>query len=103
MPRDYTPYLTYMQYFATGEGVTVQLLMSMVFSKQEAIEKHLDKYVGDRKEARDYFRNDIEVMKVDSKKAKKLMVDMFIYGEAMWEHIRKAGLTFNFEMYYNHS
>ena len=77
-------------------------------NKEEAIEKHLDKFIEptamiDEEETRDYYRRLITPMKSDSKEAKKLFKVWFANGEALFKHMNAAGIEFSFKMYYNYS
>lgn len=96
-------FLTYMDYFATGEGRTVELKLSLVNNEAEAKEKHLDMFVGTRQEARDYFGHFIEVMPIESDKAKELLSHIFKFGAGLHKDLAEAGIEFHFKYYVNRS
>ena len=96
-------YLTYMDYSATGEGRTVELNFCFADTEKEAREKHLDKFVGDHKESRDYFGNGVLVCNIKSKQAKKLFSSIFRFGEGLHKDMVKAGIEFHLKIYFNYS
>jgi hypothetical protein len=96
-------FLTYMDYCATGEGLTIEYLLSMTNTPAEAVEKHLDKFVGDRKESRDYFRNGIVVTPIGSKKAKTLLEMHFKNVDWLQDQLKRGGIEFHWKYYVNHS
>jgi hypothetical protein len=96
-------YFTFMEYFATGEGFTYEINFCYADTKKEAIEKHLDRFVGDRKESRDYFGCGVAVYRSDSKKAADLIKQFFVHHEAFIKHMNAAGIEFYFKTYYNYS
>lgn len=96
-------YITFMDYFATGEGRTVEINFCYADSEKEAIEKHLDRFDVKDKAARDYFRLDIVAHKSNSKKAEKMM-EMFIASHKwILKCLNEAGLEFYFKLYFNYS
>ena len=99
----YIGYLTLMEYFATGEGFTSEINFSYAYNKKEAIEKHLDRFNVIDKGTRDYFRPGIEACEFNGKKAKEIFTWAFHNGDAMYEHMNKAGREFYFKIHYNHS
>lgn len=103
---EYKGFLTCMDYFATGEGRTIELNFCYCDTKEEAKEKHLDRFIGkDPKDlaARNYFGVGVEVMKIESKKAKEVLMDMFKHGEGTWNALRKGGVEFHYKFYFNFS
>jgi arginine decarboxylase-like protein len=96
-------YLTYMDYFATGEGRTVELNLCFVDTVKEAREKHLDMFVGDRKEARDYFGAGVVVMPIKSKQAKELISNIFKFGKGLHQNLFEAGVEFHLKVYFNYN
>jgi hypothetical protein len=96
-------YLSFMDYFATGEGRTTEFNFCYADSKEEAKDNHLDKFVGERKEARDYFGSGIKVVTVKSTEAKTLLDTFFKNGELLQENLIKAGIEFHMKFYVNYS
>lgn len=95
-------YITYLDYFATGEGTTVELALVHAKNKKDAVKQHLDlfeyKGIGDRK----YFGKGVTVMKPTSETAKKLFAGMFDNGEKMLQSLANAcGAEFKFKYYAN--
>lgn len=96
-------FLTYMEYFATGEGLTIEFLLSYTKTPEQAIEKHLDKFVGERKESRDYFSKGIVVHPMKSKKARKLLDTYFKNVDWLYEQLKRGGVEFYLKYYVNHN
>lgn len=96
-------YFTFMEYFATGEGFTYEINFCHADSKKAAVEKHLDRFVGERKEARDYFGCGVVAYRSDSKKAAELIKQFFVPHEQFIKHMNGAGIEFYFKTYYNYS
>jgi hypothetical protein len=101
--NEYNVFLTYMEYFATGEGLTIEILMSMTDTAEQAKEKHLDKFVGTRQEARDYFIKGLDVYPIKSKEAKDLLDQYFKNVDWLHEQLATGGVEFHFKYYVNHS
>jgi hypothetical protein len=97
-------WVTYMDYFATGEGMTIQMAMVAAKTKKEAVEKHLDLFEIEEKSIRDYFSRGVSVMNPTSHTAKKLFADYLVNGVAVLDNLAKAwSANFKFEVHYNHS
>jgi len=95
-----------MDYFATGEGRTIELNFCYCDTEEEAKEKHLDRFIGTApkdKASRDYFGLGIEVMPIKDKKAKELLMDMFNHGEGTWKTLCRGGVEFHYKFYFNFS
>ena len=96
-------FLTYMEYFATGEGMTIEFLLSFTDTAKQAKEKHLDKFVGKREESRDYFGNGIVVYPIKSPKAKALLDQYFKNVDWLHHQLIAGGIDFHVKYYVNHS
>ena len=104
--HSYKGFLTYMDYFATGEGLTIEINFCLTDTAKQAKEKHLDRFIGtgnEHSDARAYFSQGIEVMRIESKKAKELLKEHFTWGEGLHKHLCEAGIEMHFKVYYNHS
>lgn len=102
-PQELKGFLTYMEYLATGEGLTIEYLFSLVNTPLEAKEKHLDKFVGTRQEARDYFGLGIKVAPIESPQAKKLLNLHFKNVDWLQTQLSTGGIEFYWKYYVNHS
>jgi hypothetical protein len=95
-----------MEYFATGEGFTYEINFCVVDTPEQAIEKHLDKFIGigpKYKNSRDYFRLGVQALRLKSATAKKLLQQWFVNSESIYNHLNAAGIEMQFKIYYNHS
>ena len=96
-------FLTYMDYAATGEGRTIELNFCYADSKKEAIERHLDRFIGADAGARKYFKVGVVAHDIKSKDAKELLQDVFNHSEGMWKALCEAGIEFHMKFYFNYS
>lgn len=96
-------FLTYMDYAATGEGRTVELNFCYADTKAEALQKHLDKFYPDDKSAQNYFGVGVDVVRIESRKAKDLITDIFNHGQGMWKTMCEAGVEFHMKFHFNYS
>lgn len=96
-------YITYMEYFATGEGFTYEINFCYADTKKEAIEKHLDRFGVTDEAGRQYFGVGIEVNKLGSKRAKEILASLFTMPDSIIEHLKNAGLDLYFRFHYNYS
>lgn len=96
-------YITYMEYFATGEGFTYEINFCYADTKKEAIEKHLDRFGVKDEAGRQYFSVGIEVNKLESKRAKEILKLIFTMPDEMIKHLKNAGLDMYFRFHYNYS
>ena len=96
-------WLTFMDYFATEEGRTLEMNFCYADTKKQAKEKHLDRFVGEEKESRDYFGVWVEVYPIESKKAKELLVQLFQFGEHFHKNLVEAGIEFHLKCHCNYS
>lgn len=97
-------WITYMDYFATGEGQTLQLALVFAKTKSEAQERHLDAFNIKEKSTRKYFKTGISAVSPKSKTAVALFNEYFTNGEGLLRNITHAwGAAFKFEVHYNFS
>lgn len=96
-------FLTYMDYAATGEGRTVEINFCYADSEEEAKQKHLDRFYGSNKEAQDFFRVDVDVMRLESPEAKNLLKNVFKFGGGLHKDLLKAGIEFHLKFHFNYS
>jgi hypothetical protein len=89
----YNGYLTYMNYSATGEGMTAEINFCYTNTPEKAKELHMDRFIGvgpTFQSAREYFGIDIDVMPFDSDKAKKILTQFFVDGESLHKHLKTS-------------
>ena len=103
IPYEHKAYLTYMNYFATGEGMTHEINHCWADNTQEAIEKHLTEFGYKTKSSRDYYSTDVEVMLASSQKAKKLLMQFFKDGKRMFQIMQDAAFELHVKLYWNFS
>ena len=96
-------FLTYMDYFATGEGRTVELNFCYADCEEEALQKHLYRFYPNNKSAQNYFGVGVDVFEIKSREAKDLLTDMFNRGQGMWKAMCEAGVEFHMKFYFNYS
>ena len=102
-PDEYRGFLTYMDYAATCEGRTFELNFCYADTEAEAKQKHLDKFLPNDKRSQDYFGIGVEVMPIESEKAKKLLGLIFCFGKGLHKDLCEAGIEFHLKYYVNHS
>ena len=97
-------YVTFMDYFATGEGRTIELYYCQAKNKKSALKKHLDFFGYKTKEAQDYFGLDIATYDVDDPKLESVLNAVF-KGNSEWIYkvLREAVIDFSFKFYFNYS
>ena len=96
-------YLTYMDYAATGEGRTIEFNFCYADNKKQAKERHLDRFCGDNKASRDYFGVGVAVYRIEDKKSKKLLQEVFQLGDHFHKNLVEAGIEFYLKCYCNYS
>lgn len=94
-------YLAYFEYFATGEGHTIEIRMIIASNEAEAKEKYLDLSYGTNVEARSYFGNGINVVELESEKGKEIIFVFFKEAESLYQALKLGGRDFHYKMYYN--
>ena len=103
LPTEYKRFLTYMYYFATGEGHICEIRFCYADSKKEAIEKHLDCFKYSDSASRTYFSAGISVCEFDSEIAKKIFKNTFQAGLQMHKILMEAGQDMQFKLQYNYA
>ena len=96
-------FLTYMDYFATGEGRTIEINFCYADTKEEAKTKHLDRFYGTDEGARNYFGVGVDVMPINSKQAKDIIKNIFKFGKGLHHDLMHAGTEFHFKFHFNYS
>jgi hypothetical protein len=96
-------FLTRMDYAATGEGRTIELNFCYADTKEEAKQKHLDRFCPSDPAAQEYFGVGVEVLRIESKKAKSLLEGFFKFGKGLHKDLVKAGIEFHLKIYVNYS
>lgn len=96
-------FLTYVDYAATGEGRTIELNFCYADTKEEAKQKHLDRFYPDDKHSQEYFGIGVQVMRIESKKAKELLSFIFNFGKGLHKDLVNAGIEFHLKFYFNYS
>ena len=96
-------YVTYMNYFATGEGMTHEIQFCWADSPKEAKEKHLDKFGYKDAEGRKYFGAGVVVYQYQSKDARELLKQFLVDGEKISNIMQSAVFDFHMKLYWNFS
>ena len=96
-------YITFMDYFATGEGRTMEINFCYADTDKEAIERHLDRFYGKDDAARQYFGLGVEAARVGSKRAKEVISSIFKRPEVILGALKDAGVEFHWKFYFNYS
>jgi hypothetical protein len=96
-------YVTFMEYFATGEGMTQEINFCWADSPDEAINKHLDRFEVKDAQSREYFRRGITVYSHKSPQAKKLFKTYFKDGDKIFNIMQSAVFDMHFKLYWNFS
>jgi hypothetical protein len=96
-------YITYMDYFATGEGRTLEINFCYADSDKEAIERHLDRFYGKDDAGRQYFGVGVEAARVGSKRAKEVISSIFKRPQVILDALKNAGVEFHWKFYFNYS
>lgn len=94
-------YLTYFEYFATGEGHTIELYMIIASNEAEAKQKHLDASYSSDLDAQAYFGEGINVVELESGTGKEIIFALFKEPESLYESLIRGGRDFHFKLYYN--
>ena len=103
-PKTYrSGFLTYMDYAATGEGRTIELNFCYADTKEDAKQKHLDRFYPNNKSSQEYFGIGVDVMSIKSKRAKDLLGHVFRFGEGLHKDLINAGIEFHLKFHYNYS
>ena len=102
-PEELNGYLTYMDYFATGEGRTIEINFCYAATPEEAKDKHRERFYPGDMDAWCYFGIGVEVYPIDSEKAKELIGNVFRFGEQLYKDLVEAGIEFHFKCHCNYS
>lgn len=94
-------YLACFEYFATGEGHTIEISMIIATNEEEARQKYLNTAFTSDVEAQTYFEKDISVVELDSEEGKKIISAVFKNSETLYEALKCGGREFHYKMYYN--
>jgi hypothetical protein len=97
-------YITFMDYFATGEGRTLEINFCYADTPDEAKQKHLDRFYPNDKDAQEYFGHWVEVAKLNSKRAKTILGETFKEGvPGIPLVLAEAGCEFYWKFHFNYS
>lgn len=98
-------YVTYMEYFATGEGVTHEVATCFAKNNEEAVNLHLKQFGNKTKADRDYFRPLVVALSLDDNgdDVKKLLERFFTDGKQMFRLMRENTFDLHFKVYWNFS
>ena len=94
-------YLTFFEYFATGEGHIIELYMFFASNEDEAKQKHLDASYPSNISSQSYFGEGITAVELDSEKGKEIIFAFFKEAESLYEALKIGGREFHYKMYYN--
>lgn len=96
-------WITFMDYFATGEGRTLEINFCYANTKEEAIEKHLDRFYGQDTGARNYFGVGVEACALQSARAKEVIGSIFNKPKTVLDTLKDAGGEFFWRFHFNFS
>lgn len=94
-------YLIYFEYFATGEGHTIELYMAIAANEEEAKQKYFNVVYPSDLKAQQYFGNHTTVVELDSEQGKEIIFAFFKEAESLYEALKLGGGEFHYKMYYN--
>ena len=94
-------YLTFFEYFATGEGHTIEIYIVFASNEDEAKQKHLDAAYPSNSSAQLYFGKGLTAVELDSEKGKQIIFAFFKEAESLYEALKIGGREFHYKMYYN--
>lgn len=98
---DRMAYITYSDYFATGEGTTIEIQFCWAETSQKAIEEHLNKFGYIIKSSREYFRPGILVFDYRDPKVLKLFNEIFVNGKHHFEVMHNAAFDLKLQLHWN--
>jgi len=95
-------YLTYLDYFATGEGRIIEVTIVYADNNQDAIKKHgeIFKYTQD---IMDYYGLGIIVFPLSSDDAKEILCEFVKDPEQIIDTWKRGGLEFIYKFKFNRS
>ena len=95
-------YITFMDYFATGEGRTIEINFCYAFTPKAAIDKHLAYFYGnDHQSAANYFGIDVEAAELESKRAKEVLRSIFKKSDSIIKTLKMGGQEFRYKFRFN--
>jgi hypothetical protein len=94
-------YLVYFEYFATGEGHTIEISMIIATNEEEAKHKYFNTAFASDVNAQSYFEKDISVVELDSERGKEIIFTLFKEADSLYETLKLGGREFHYKMYYN--
>lgn len=102
---EYRGFLTYMDYFATGEGRTVELNFCYADTKREALEKHGKRFYSDNADSWNYFKVGVEVLDIKKNKNKVMQILTVCIGQpdAIYKIMTEAMIEMYFKFYFNYN
>ena len=97
-------YLTFLQHFATGEGITTEIALVHAENKRMAIERHLSIFYDESEEdAKQYYRGDVAIFPADSPNSKRILNAWFKDSDMILKGWKLGGVDFYFKTYNNYS
>jgi hypothetical protein len=98
-------YLTYLQYFATGEGHTVELCLWFAANAKDAIQKHIEASFPNSLTAQAYFGPYIQAYPLRSDDAEALINEYFKHSLHIYQALvsGSGGGDFSLKLHYNFS
>ena len=99
----YERYITFSDYFATGEGRTLEIQFCYADTPDEAIQKHLDRFYPKDMPAQLYFGPGVEAVLLSSQRAKEILTPAFKGVDTLLNILNNAGVEFYWKFYYNFS
>jgi len=95
-------YITFIDYFATGEGRTIELRYCQAKNKKSAIEKHLKFFEYLNEDVKNYFRYYIVAYDVNDPNLEITLKGLF-EGNSEWIYkvLNKAAIDFHFKFHFN--
>ena len=97
----YKRYLTYLDYFATGEGRTIELYMVIAANEADAKKKHLDGSYPANLVAQTYFGEYISLVEFESDNGKEIFFSFFKEAAFLYESLKLGGVDLHFKLHYN--
>lgn len=96
-------YITFMDYFATGEGRTMEINFCYAATPKEAIDKHLAYFYGNDQSAASYFGVGVEATELESKRAKEVLSSVFKHSEGVISTLKRGGQELRWKLRFNFS
>ena len=96
-------YISFMDYFATGEGRTIEINFCYAANPREAKAKHKARFYPGNMDAWEYFGPDVEVANTESKRATRVITAIFNNPDIVLDALNKAGVELHFRFHFNYS